>query len=132
MAKIPIGTQHERHLLVTGEVAIDFMGTEATRVLATPWLIGYLEMTARDAVLPLLEPGYDTVGTHVDVRHLAATPIGMHVTFRAEVTGVNERRITFKVEAFDEREKISEGVHERFIVNAERFGARVQGKLAPA
>lgn len=128
MAEIPVGTKAEKRLLVTPEVAVDFMGLEEARVLGTPYLIGYLEMTAHDAVQPLLEAGYDTVGTHVDVRHLAATPIGMAVTFRAEVIAVNERRITFRVEAYDEKEKIAEGTHERFIIHVGRFAAKVQAK----
>ena len=130
MAGIPVGTRLERKLLVTSEVAIDFLGSEQARVLSTPHLIGFLEMASRDAVAGLLEPGYDTVGTHVDVNHMAATPIGMRVTFQAEVTAVNDRRVTFKVEAFDEREKIAEGTHERFIVNIARFASRLQAKSA--
>ncbi|MDW8353192.1 MAG: thioesterase family protein [Bryobacterales bacterium] len=132
MAEIPVGTKGQRCLLVTPEVTVDFLGPEEARVLGTPHLIGYLEVTARDTVQPFLEPGYDTVGTHVDVRHLAATPIGMAVTFRAEVTAVNERRITFRVEAFDEKEKIAEGTHERFIIHVGRFAAKVQAKRAEA
>jgi predicted thioesterase len=128
MPQIPIGTQGERRLLVTSDVAISFTGDESARVLSTPHLVTGLEMAARDAVKPLLEPGYDTVGTHVEVFHLAATPIGMSVAFHAEVTGVNERRVTFKVWAEDETEKIAEGNHERFIVNVARFGAKVQAK----
>jgi predicted thioesterase len=130
MPNIPIGTTNEKKRLVTSEVAIDFTGSEEARVLSTPNLIGFMEMTARDAVLDLLESGHDTVGTHVDVHHLAATPIGMQVTCRAEVTAVNDRRITFKVEAFDEKEKVGEGIHERFIVNVARFGSRMQAKAA--
>src|SRR5574341_857380 len=113
MPNIPIGATHEQKLLVTNEVAVDFLGTEASRVLATPWMIAYMEMTARNGILPYLEPGYDSVGTHVDVRHLAATPVGMQVTFRSEVTEVDDRRVTLKVEAWDETEKIGEGIHER-------------------
>jgi len=130
MANIPVGKVHEERLLVTSETAIDFMGLESARVLGTPWLIGHLEMTARNLALPLLEPGYDTVGTHVDVHHLAATPVGMNVRLRAEVISVEDRRINFRVEAFDEMEKVAEGTHQRFIVNAARFGARVQEKAA--
>ena len=130
MADIPIGTKNEKKRLVTSDVAIEFTGSEEARVLSTPNLIGFMEMTARDAVIDLLEPGHDTVGTHVDVRHLAATPIGMQVTFRAKVTAVNDRRITFKVEASDEKEKVGEGIHERFIVNVARFGSRMRAKAA--
>lgn len=128
MAGIPIGTKGEQKVLVTSEVAIDFLGLEGPRVLSTPHMIGYMERTCRDAVLPLLDPGHDTVGTHVNVSHLAAAPMGMIVTFQAEVTGVADRRIQFRVEAFDEKEKIGEGTHERAIINVAKFAARMAGK----
>ena len=130
MQQIPLGTEAEQKLLVTSEIAVDFLGLETARVLGTPYLIAFLEITARNAIKPLLGPDEDTVGTHVNVSHLAATPIGLTVTFRAEVIAVNDRRVTFKVEAFDEKEKIAEGTHERFIVNVARFAARVQAKAA--
>ena len=123
MAEIPIGTKHQQKIGVDNEVAISFLGPEGARVLATPAMIGWMERTSRDAVLPFLEPGYDTVGTHVDVYHLAATPMGMSVTFTAEVIGVQDRRINFRVEAWDENGKAGEGTHERAIVNVARFTA---------
>lgn len=128
MANIPIGAKREEKLTVTESVAIDFMGIDGTRVLSTPNMILGLERTSRNLLLPLLDPGYDSVGTHVNVYHLAATPIGMTVTFRSEIVSVEERRVNFKVEAFDEKEKIGEGTHQRFIVHAERFAARLQEK----
>ena len=128
MAQIPIGTAREERLEVTPEVAINFMGLADARVLSTPNMILGLERTSRNMVLPLLDPGYDTVGTHVDVYHLAATPLGMTVRFRSEVVSVDDRRVNFKVEAFDDKEKIAEGTHQRFIVHAARFAARVQAK----
>jgi len=97
MANIPVGTKGEQKVLVTSEIAIDFVGMDGARVLATPHMIGYMERTCRDTVLPLLDPGYDTVGTHVNVAHLAAAPMGMMVTFRAEVIGVKERRVEFEL-----------------------------------
>jgi fluoroacetyl-CoA thioesterase len=127
---IPVGAQREENLLVTGEVAISFMGVEAARVLSTPHLIGFLEMTSRNLIKQHLPPGQDSVGTVVNVQHLAATPIGMHVRLRAQVIAVNERRVTCRVEAWDDREKVGEGTHERFVVNVERFAARVQAKAA--
>ena len=130
MANVPVGSAREDNLMVTGEVAIAFMGVEDARVLGTPHLIAHLEYSARNLVLGFLEPGYDTVGTHVNVAHLAATPIGMNVRLRAEVLSVEDRRVNLKVEAWDDLEKIAEGTHERFIVNAKRFGARVQEKAA--
>jgi len=132
MAAIPVGAQGEKKLLVTTEVAIDFMGIEGARVLSTPHMVGFMERTCRDAVLPLLDPGYDTVGTHVNIAHLAATPIGMTVTFSCQVTGVQDRRIQFRVEARDDKEKIGEGTHERAIVNVSRFATRLAAKKAEA
>jgi predicted thioesterase len=126
---IPIGIKAETTLTVSPDLCVYFMGTDDSRVLGTPYLIYNLEITARNAVLPHLEAGFDTVGTLVNVRHLAATPLGMQATFQAEVTSVEDRRVTFKVEAFDEKEKIAEGVHERTVINVARFAARVQSKL---
>jgi predicted thioesterase len=129
MANIPAGTKGEQKLLVTSEVAINFLGLDGARVLSTPHMIGYMERTCRDVVLPLLDPGYDTVGTHVNVAHLAAAPMGMAVTFRAEVTGVADRRVQFRVEAWDEKEKIGEGTHERAIINVAKFATRLAEKM---
>jgi fluoroacetyl-CoA thioesterase len=128
VANIPIGTKGESSIVVSAETAISFLGVDAARVLGTPFLIFHLEMTARDSVKPFLEEGFDTVGARVDVRHLAATPLGMHVTFRSELTGIEDRRLFFRVEAFDEKDKISEGTHERAIILVAKFAARVQAK----
>jgi predicted thioesterase len=124
MADIPIGTKGESHAEVTSDIAITFLDIEDARVLSTPRMIGLMEKTCRDTVLPLLESGYDTVGTHVNVAHLAAAPLGSHVTFRAEVIRVNERRVEFRVEASTEREKIGEGTHQRTIINVAKFAAK--------
>ena len=128
MANIPIGTTREEKLLVTSEVAINFLGLDTARVLATPYMIGFMERTCRNLVLPYLEPGHDTVGTHVDVYHRAAAPMGASLTFRAEVIAVEDRRVRFKVEARDEERQriIGDGTHERGIVNIARFAARLQ------
>lgn len=125
---IPIGTTGEEKLLVTSENAINFLGMEGARVLSTPHMIGYMERTCRNTVLPLLDPGHDTVGTQVNVWHLAAAPMGMAVTFRAEITGASERRVQFRVEAWDEKEKIGEGTHERAIINVAKFATRLAQK----
>ena len=129
MANIPLGAKGEFQMLVTSEVAITFLGTEGTRVLSTPHMIGFMEMTCRNTVLPLLDAGYDTVGTHVNVAHLAASPIGMSVTFTAEVIRVDGRRVEFRVEARDEKEKIGEGTHERAIINVAKFATRLAEKM---
>jgi predicted thioesterase len=121
MPDIPIGTRGRSNVRVTTGNAISFLERDDARVLATPWLIGYLEMTARDSVKPWLLDEQDTVGTQVNVRHLAATPIGSEVNFSSEVTRVDGDRIEFKVEAWDEQERIAEGTHERFVIDIPRF-----------
>lgn len=128
MASIPVGLKHEFRRRVTDEIAVNFLGLEAARVLGTPFLIMQLEMASRNAVLPVLDQGYDSVGTEVNVRHLAATPIGMEVTFRSEVISVDDRRVRFRVEAFDEKEQVADGTHERFVINVERFAKRLKQK----
>ena len=126
---IAIGTKGEEKRLVTNENAISFLGNEGARVLSTPHMIGLMEWTCRNTVKPLLDEGFDTVGTHVNVAHLGAAPIGMTVTFTAEVIEVSERRVTFRVEAVDEKGKIGEGTHERAIINVAKFAARMAEKL---
>jgi predicted thioesterase len=128
MHNIPIGTKGEKKILVTSDNAIGFLGLEGARVLSTPHLIGFMERTSRDTVLPFLEPGHDTVGTHVNVSHLAASPIGTPVTFRTEVTAVDGRRVQFRVEAWDDKDKVAEGTHERAIINVAKFATRLAEK----
>lgn len=115
-------------VLVTADVAIDFLGIDSARILATPWLIAFMEMTARNLVKPHLEVGDDTVGTEVSVKHLAATPMGMQVTFRAELLEAVGRRLKFRIEAYDERQKVAEGTHERAIINVARFAERLRSQ----
>jgi len=128
MAEITPGLRREENLLVTNEVAIHFLEAEGGRVLSTPHLIGYLEMVARNLLKERLEPGQDSVGSEVQFRHLAATPVGMQVRLLAEVAAVDGRRVRFQLEAFDEQEKIAEGTHERVIIDVARFAARMQAK----
>jgi len=128
MKEILPGARRQEKTLVTPDAAIDFLGLDAARVLSTPRLIGLLEMTCRNLLAEMLPPGQDSVGTHVDLRHLAATPVGMQVLCQAEILSVEGRRVNFRVEAFDEMERIAEGTHQRFVVDVERFAARVRAK----
>jgi predicted thioesterase len=91
-------------------------------------LVSYFELAAHQLALPALEPGQGTVGSHIDVRHLAATPIGMRVVFRATLAGRDGRRLVFRVEADDEQERVGEGTHERFVVDMARFMGRIARK----
>jgi fluoroacetyl-CoA thioesterase len=130
MPEIPIGARREERLLVTGENAIDFLGVEGARVLSTPQMIGQMERTCRNLALPLLDQGFDTVGTKVNISHLAAAPIGASVRFVAEVLSVVERRIEFHVEAWRGDALVGEGTHERTIINVAKFAARLAGQKA--
>ncbi len=108
------------------------IGSGKIKVLATPVLITLLEEAALEAVEHLLPAGFQTVGTHLDVGHTAANPVGFRVDAHAEVEEVSGRRIRFRVWAEDEVERIGDGVHERIVVNVERFDQRIRAKAAPA
>ncbi len=129
MPTIPIGTPGQTRRRVTDDIAINFLGLDGARVLATPAMIMLIEMTCRDSILPLLETGFDSVGTEVNVKLLAATPMGIEVTFKSEVLEADNRRVKFKVTAFDEKEQIADGTHERFVINVERFAGRLKEKI---
>jgi predicted thioesterase len=97
-------------------------------VLSTPRVISYLERTAHQSVLPFLADGQTTVGTVINLRHLAASPVGMQVRFRTELLEVDRRRLRFRIEAWDSVEKIAEGENERFIIDRARFDERLAAK----
>lgn len=126
------GLTHELTLIVQEvDTARHSGGETLPPVLSTPRLIGMLERTAHRLALPCLTEGQTTVGTLVNVRHLAATPVGMEVRFHAELLEVDGRRLRFKVEAWDAVEKIAEGEHERFIIDIARFNRRLEEKTHP-
>ena len=108
------------------------VGSGRIHVLATPVMINLFEAAALAAVEHLLPAGHQSLGTHLDVRHVAATPVGMAVRATARLLAVDGRTLRFSLEARDERELIGDGLHERVVVNVERFDARVQRKLGPA
>ncbi|HLG72206.1 MAG TPA: thioesterase family protein [Chloroflexota bacterium] len=122
------GLKGEAHLTVDFTLTAAALGDFGVVVLGTPYMINLMEIASANAVIPELEPGQTTVGTLVDVKHLAATPIDMKVTAHSTLVEVDGRRLVFEVEAYDEREKIGEGRHERFIVDLERFLQRVKSK----
>ena len=126
---IEIGKVREEVLEVDDQVAITFLGIEGARVLSTPKMIGYMEKVSRDLLFEMLEEGKDSVGTVVHVKHLGAAPMGTKVTFRSKLIGIEDRRATFEVEAFDKVEKIGEGTHERFIITVANFAEKMKKKL---
>ena len=112
--------------IVDDEMTAEKWGNAGVRVLATPTLVGLLEMTCVRAIQDQLDPGWSTVGTHIDLRHLKATPVGDTITLEAEVTSVEGRRVTFNVRAEDSGGTAGEGIHERVLIDLERFLQRVR------
>jgi fluoroacetyl-CoA thioesterase len=127
--------QIRREIVTVGDAnAITFLGPAGPRVLSTPQMIGYMERTCRDLVLTMLDPGFDTVGTHVNVFHKAAAPMGAQVLFESELLAVNDRRVEFRVLATmlaTMKDKsmgdkiIGEGTHQRAIIDVSRFREKV-------
>ena len=126
--EIAPGLVGEVEIVVQPPDTADAMGNRGVHVLATPRLVGLLEDAAIRALQPHLPPGAGTVGTRVEVRHLAATPVGMRVRARAVLRQVDGRRYLFEVEAHDAHEKIAEGTHERFQILQAKFLERVAEK----
>jgi fluoroacetyl-CoA thioesterase len=122
------GATNTLTIVVDESMTADRFGNTGVHVLATPMLVSYFELAAHQLVMPALEPGQGTVGSHIDIRHLAATPIGMRVTFRATLTERDGRRLVFRVEADDERDHVGEGTHERFVVDMKTFMGRIAAK----
>jgi fluoroacetyl-CoA thioesterase len=129
LSAIDLGRSGRAELLVGPEHTAPRVGSGRIAVLATPVMINLIEAAALAAVEPLLPSGYQSLGIRLDVRHFAATPVGLRVTATAEVIAIEARTIRFKVEAHDERELIGDGQHERVVVNVARFDERVQRKL---
>jgi fluoroacetyl-CoA thioesterase len=129
MEQIAPGLVAEHTIVVSDNDTAQRLGSGEATVFAMPSLILMLERAAVLATQPYLPAGYQTVGVHVDIRHVAATPIGIRVRARAELVVVDGRRLKFQVQAWDEHELIGEGTHERAIVETERFMTRVQAKL---
>jgi fluoroacetyl-CoA thioesterase len=118
----------ETTFAVGPEHAITFADAAMPAVLSTPALVHWLEQTARDALACLLEPGERSVGTEIELRHLAPTPVGMAVTCLARVVQAEGGAVTFQVEARDEHEPIARGLHRRQVIRADRFAQRVARK----
>ncbi|MBC6935879.1 MAG: thioesterase [Chloroflexi bacterium] len=128
MEQIRPGLTGERTAVVTDDLTATHLGSGGLPVYATPAIIALMEAAAVAAIDHLLPEGQASVGTALDVRHLAATPLGQQVRARAEVTRVEGRQVVFKVQAWDEQELIGEGTHTRFVIDVARFTQRVESK----
>ena len=128
-ANIPVGATATHEITVTRDMTVAHFHEHMPEVYGTPIMIYHLEVTAEAAIRDYLPEGWITVGVVVNVKHLAATPIGAKVTTRAEVIEVGDHTITFAVEAHDGFEKIGEGTHVRAPVEMERFLRKVNAKV---
>ena len=129
MKSVPkIGTVGELQFVVEPQHCIDFATDGMPAVLSTPNLVGLLERTARQAIAPFLEADERSVGTEIELRHLAPSPLGASVTIAVRVIRAEGRQVTFQVEARDEHELIARGVHTRGVIRTGSFGRRVQSK----
>jgi predicted thioesterase len=138
------GLKGEVRLVVAEEHTAQHLGSGGVKVLATPQMVLLMEQAGVAAIDPLLPEGYCTVGHHLDVRHLAPTPVGFEMRATAELIEVDGRRLVFRVEVYEEsagpahsrsageEQLVGEGTHERAIINMQRFGERVAEKLAQA
>jgi predicted thioesterase len=131
LAALKPGLTGRAELVVGEEHTAPRVGSGKVRVLATPVMINLFEAAALAAVEHLLPRGYQSLGTILNVRHIAATPVGMKVVAEARVLGVEDRTVRFFVQAHDEKDLIGDGDHERVVVNVEKFDQRVARKLVP-
>ncbi len=122
---VEVGDHITWQRIVDEDMTADRWGNTGVFVLATPHLVGLLEGTCMRAIQDKLEPGWSTVGTHIDLRHLKATPVGDTLTLSADVTEVDGRRLTFRVKAEDSGGVAGEGTHERVLIDLARFLQRV-------
>jgi fluoroacetyl-CoA thioesterase len=124
-----IGTVGEQSFPTEAKHAVEFAGNGMPAVVSTPSLVGFLERTARETITDCLDADERSVGTELDIRHLAPTPVGQTIHCRAQVIAVEDRKITFQIEARDAREVIMRGLHQRAIIHVESFSKRVQAKM---
>ena len=125
---IEIGAVLEETYVVEEKNLASHVGSGSARVLATPWMIGFMERTAHRLLARCLPEGFSSVGTLVNIRHLAPTPFGSTVRVRAEVTGIVGSLVDFKIQTWDEQELAGDGTHQRFIIDEQRFLKRVNAK----
>jgi len=131
-AKIPAGLEGQETVVVTREITVAHYHPEMPEVYGTPFLIYLMEVAATNAIQPYLPPGCTSVGTVVNVKHLAATPVGRTVTAKAKVESMTDKTVTFSVESHDGHELIGTGSHTRAVIDVERFNRQVEFKRSLA
>ena len=126
--QIPVGLVSEATATVEEHLLATAMGSGSVAVYATPAMVALMEAAAVAALAPALPEGQSSVGIALDVKHLAATPLGQQVRARAEIAQVQGRRVTFQVQAWDEHELIGDGTHVRYVIDIVRFMQHAQAK----
>lgn len=127
--ELKTGIRNSSAITVTEDMTAASAGSGGQPVYSTPHMIALMENTAWASVEPFMDEGRTTVGTHLDISHLSASPVGAHITCESELIELDGRRLVFKVSAVDDAGLIGEGTHERFIINIEKFMARTGAKL---
>ena len=123
------GIRGEQMIIVTEQQTAKYLGSGELAVFATPCMIALMENTAYKSVQPFLDPGQGTVSTLLNVKHLAATPVGMEVRCETKLIEIDRKRLVFEVKAFDACGLIGEGTHERFVIDNQKFMQKANGKL---
>ena len=123
------GIKGHQELVVTQELTAKNMGSGVMDVFATPAMLALMEKTAFTSVAEYLNEGCGSVGTKVDIEHVASSPVGMKITCDSELIEIEGRKLVFKVEAYDEKGLIGKGTHERFIVENKKFQEKTDNKL---
>ncbi len=126
---IEIGIKGLAETVVEKEDTAQYVGSGDLLVYATPCMVALMEGAACESIAPYLAPGESSVGTQMNVAHTSATPVGMEVRAESEVTGVEGRKVTFSIVAYDEAGEIGRATHERFIIKSERFLEKTYDKL---
>lgn len=131
---ITLGTSHTLEMTISDKKTVPYLYPESELfrpmppVFATGFMVGFMEWACMEALRPHLDEGEQSVGTHICVSHEAATPVGMKVYARAVCTGVDGQRTKWEIEAYDEKEVIGKGTHERFTINTEKFLGKLNKK----
>ena len=125
---LTVGIEGRQEQMVSDAMTADKIGSGSVPVFATPMMVALMERTCSESVQPWLDDGQTTVGVRLDISHLSATPVGMRVWCKSELTEIDRRRLTFRVATYDEAGLIGEGCHERFIVDADAFVLKARAK----
>ena len=125
---VEIGIKGKQEVVVSEELTAKHIGSGTVLVLATPMMIAMMEKTCRLSVKPYLEEGRETVGTHVDVSHDSAVPVGNTVWCESEVVAIDRRKLTFRVVVYDDNGIVGQGTHERFVIDEKKFAQKMEAK----